>query len=230
MIPAHIAIIMDGNRRWAKDHNVPVLSGHKKVADEILEPLIEHASQLGVSYLTFWAWSTENWRRSSDEVGGIMSIFRRVISNKFQRLHKKGVRVKIIGDITAFDKDIQGALQTVVEDTKDNTAITTIFALNYGGRDEIIRAVNRWCDKQMADGTYRHLTKDMLGDFLDTQGVPDPELIIRTGGEHRLSGFLLWQAEYSEFYFPSWYMPDFTPERLDEALKEYLQRKRNFGR
>jgi undecaprenyl diphosphate synthase len=230
MVPNHIAIIMDGNRRWAREHNVPVLAGHKKVADDILEPLVEYAAKQGVKYLTFWAWSTENWRRSSDEIGGIMTIFRRVVSRKFERLHKKGVQVKIIGDITPFDEDIRKALTKVVEDTKDNTTITTIFALNYGGRDEIVRAVNRWCDKQMNQGTYQHLTKEDLGDFLDTEGVPDPELIIRTGGEQRLSGFLLWQAEYSEFYFPTWFMPDFTEKKFDECLSEYEQRKRNFGK
>lgn len=230
MVPKHIAIIMDGNRRWARKHNVSVLAGHKKVADNILEPLVEYAAKQGVKYLTFWAWSTENWQRSTDEIGGIMTIFRRVVSRKFERLHKKGVRVKIIGDITPFDEDIRNALAKVVEKTKDNATITTIFALNYGGRDEIVRAVNRWCDKQMAQGTYQHLTKEGLGDFLDTEGVPDPELIIRTGGEQRLSGFLLWQAEYSEFYFPAWYMPEFTEEKFDECLGEYQQRKRNFGK
>jgi undecaprenyl diphosphate synthase len=229
-LPQHIAIIMDGNRRWAKERGIPVLAGHKKVADEILEDLIESAGEKGIKYLTFWAWSTENWKRQQEEVSGIMSIFRMVISSKFDRLHKKGARVKIIGDLAGLDKDIQQSLSGVVEKTKNNTAITTIFAVNYGGRDEIIRAVNRWCDKQMAAGTYQHLTKENLSHFLDTDDIPDPDLIIRTGGEQRLSGFLLWQSEYSEFYFPQWYMPEFTPDKLDEALEVYASRKRNFGK
>lgn len=227
MIPQHIAIIMDGNRRWAKEHNLPVIEGHRRVANDILEPLVEYAAKKGVKYLTFWAWSTENWKRKQDEVSGIMQLFRFVINKQLQRLHEKGVRIKIIGDISAFDTDIQKRLEKAVEDTKNNSTITTIFALNYGGRDEIVRAVNKW--KAHNKDTDLPLTKEVLSKYLDTSLVPDPELVIRTGGEKRTSGFLLWQTEYSEFYFPRWFMPDFTIEKLDEALEEYDKRKRNFG-
>lgn len=213
---------MDGNRRWAREHGLPILEGHRHVADKILEPLIEYAAKRGVKYMTFWAFSTENWQRSTQEVRGIMAIFRHVIKKRWARLHEKGVRIRVIGDLTKFPADIKNALEDVVEQTKNNTKITAVFALNYGGRDEIIRAINR------ADSCQ--LNAESFSQFLDTSGISDPELIIRTGGEQRLSGFLLWQSEYSELYFPTWYMPDFTPERLDEAIDEFGKRKRRFGR
>ncbi len=222
-IPQHIAIIMDGNRRWARKLGLPVLSGHQKVADEVLEPLVEHAAKRGVRFITFWAFSTENWQREKSEVEGIMRIFRHVIGKRWQRLHEKGVRVRVIGDISKFAPDIRDSLKKVIEQTKDNRKITAIFALNYGGRDEIVRAVRK------LDRT-KTVEEPDLSAVLDTAGIPDPELIIRTGGEQRLSGFLLWQSEYSELYFPSFYMPEFTPEKLDEAIEEYASRQRRFGK
>ncbi len=221
-IPTHIAVIMDGNRRWARAHGLSEFIGHKKVADEVLEPLIEHASQIGVSYMTFWAWSTENWGRKPEEVRGIMELFRRVIKKNWKRLAEKGVRIKSIGDIAKFPKDIEESLRKVEEETKNNARITAVFGLNYGGRDEIVRSIQK-----IRDGS--NVTEDRFSQLLDTKDIPDPELIIRTGGEQRLSGFLLWQSEYSELYFPSFYMPDFTPGKLDEAIAEYAKRKRRFG-
>lgn len=228
-IPRHIAIIMDGNRRWAKEHGLPPVEGHRKVADQVLEPLIEHAAKRGASYITFWAFSTENWQRADSEVKGIMQIFRHVTAKKWDILHKKGVRVKTIGDIDKFDKDIRDNLKAVVEKTKNNTTITAIFALNYGGRDEIIRAMQKIINAHK-DAEAIHITESDLNRQLDTYGIPDPELIVRTSGEKRLSGFLLWQSEYSELMFPEWYMPDFTPERFDELLMEFQTRKRRFGK
>jgi len=235
-IPTHIAIIMDGNRRWAREHKLPELMGHKRVADGILEPLIEHAAKRGVKYMTFWAWSTENWNRKPEEVKGIMDIFRHVIRNNWRRLAEKGVRIRLIGDIEKFPKDIVDSLKKVVEETKNNKKITTVFALNYGGRDEIRRAIVRLHEisnfkpASPAGGfQISNLTSENISQVMDTSGIPDPELIIRTGGEQRLSGFLLWQSEYSELYFPSFYMPDFTSEKLDEAIEEYTKRKRRFG-
>lgn len=221
--PTHIAIIMDGNRRWAKEHNLPVLSGHQKVSDEILEPLVEHAASLGVKYMTFWAFSTENWNRDPKEVEGIMRIFRHTIAKRWQRLHEKGVRVRVIGDLSKFAPDIQKALSDVMTQTKDNTKITAIFALNYGGRDEIVRAIRSL--PAPAD-----ITEEAFSQALDTVGIPDPDFIIRTSGEQRLSGFLPWQSTYSELYFPEWHMPEFTPEKLDEAVAVYASRKRRFGK
>lgn len=224
-IPQHIAVIMDGNRRWAREHGLPILEGHRRVADKILEPLIEHAAKRGVKYITFWAFSTENWERSRQEVRGIMTIFRHVIKKRWARLHEKGVRIRVIGDLSKFPVDIKKALEDVVEQTKNNTKITAVFALNYGGRDEIIRAI-----KKVIRDKRKVISEKEFSNYLDTSGIPDPELIIRTGGEQRLSGFLLWQSEYSELYFPAWYMPDFTPERLDEAIEEFQKRKRRFGK
>jgi len=228
LLPNHIAIIMDGNRRWAKERGIPTLAGHKRVADEVLEQLIEAAGKRGVKYLTFWAWSTENWKRTQEEVKGIMSIFRMVLKSKFERLHKKGARVKVIGDTSQLDADIREALAAIVEKTKNNTAITTIFAINYGGRDEIIRAISK-LEREKGQKELKNITKEEFSSYLDTDGVPDPDLIVRTGGEERLSGFLLWQSEYSELYFPPWYMPDFTEEKLEEVLEVFAKRKRNFG-
>lgn len=226
--PQHIAIIMDGNRRWAKEKHLPVIEGHRRVANKILEPLVEHAAKKGVKYITFWAWSTENWKRTEEEVRGIMQLFRYVLEKKLQRFIEKGVRIKIIGNTEVFDDDIKKMLHNALETTKNNTTITTIFALNYGGRDEILRAVNTI--RKSKDLTKDDITIDDIEKQLDTSGIPDPDIIIRTGGEQRLSGFLLWQSNYSEFYFPEWYMPEFTIERLDEAIEEYAMRKRNFGK
>ncbi len=216
VIPKHIAIIMDGNRRWARARGLPVLAGHKKVADDILIPLVEHAADRGISYMTFWAFSTENWQRDTEEVSGIMEIFRHVIKKRWQRLHEKGVRIRVIGDLSKFSDDIKKSLVAVEEQTKNNTKITAVFALNYGGRDEIKRAVEKGGEN--------------FEKYLDTQGIPDPDIIVRTGGEQRLSGFLPWQGVYSELYFPAWYMPEFTPEKLDEVVEEYAARQRRFGK
>lgn len=222
-VPVHIAIIMDGNRRWAKERGFPVLAGHQKVADEILEPLVEHAAKRGVQFITFWAFSTENWNRDRAEVEGIMRIFKHVIGKRWARLHEKGVRIRTIGDLSKFSTDIQESLHKVIEQTKDNKKITAVFALNYGGRDEVLRAIHKLSDAKVA-------TADELASFLDTAGIPDPDLIIRTSGEQRLSGFLPWQSVYSELYFPTWFMPEFTAEKLDEAIREFESRKRRFGK
>lgn len=222
-VPVHIAIIMDGNRRWAKERGFPVLAGHQKVADEILEPLVEHAAKRGVQFITFWAFSTENWNRDRAEVEGIMRIFKHVIGKRWARLHEKGVRIRTIGDLSKFSTDIQESLHKVIEQTKDNKKITAVFALNYGGRDEVLRAIHKLSDAKVA-------TADELASLLDTAGIPDPDLIIRTSGEQRLSGFLPWQSVYSELYFPTWFMPEFTAEKLDEAIREFESRKRRFGK
>jgi len=251
-IPQHVAVIMDGNRRWAKEHKLGVIDGHKYVANHVLEPLVEHASHIGIKFITFWAFSTENWRRDPQEVKGILSIFRRAIVDFGEKMHKKGIRIRMIGDLTKFPNDIQKEVNRLVDLTKKNTRITVIFALNYGGRDEIMRAMNKAISyellaslklrrsasairqkKDQGDKDFAEsweLTAESYAHFLDTSGIPDPDLIIRTSGEQRLSGFLMWQSEYSELYFPDWYMPEFTPERLDEAVAEFNKRKRRFGR
>ena len=221
--PQHIAIIMDGNRRWAKEHGLPELTGHQKVADDVLEPLVEHAALRGIKYITFWAFSTENWKRNALEVEGILQIFRHVIQKRWARLHEKGVRVQVIGDVSKFPKDIQTSLASVIDQTRENTKITAVFALNYGGRNEILRAIQKVVDPT-------GITEEVFSALLDTKGIPDPDLVIRTSGEQRLSGFLPWQGVYSELYFPAFHMPDFTVERLDEAIEEYASRQRRFGK
>ncbi|OGG24105.1 di-trans,poly-cis-decaprenylcistransferase [Candidatus Gottesmanbacteria bacterium RIFCSPLOWO2_01_FULL_43_11b] len=215
-VPTHIAIIMDGNRRWAKEHRLPVNEGHRRVVFHVVENLVDHAIKRGIQYMTFWAWSTENWKRDKKEVETIMRIFRTALGRQWKRLHKKGVRIKVIGDISKFSPDIRKLIEERVEETKDNKKITAIFALNYGGRDELRRAVQK---------SGREFEK-----YLDTEGIPDPDMIIRPGGEQRLSGFLLWQSEYAELYFTKWYMPEFTPGKLDEVIEEYNHRQRRFGK
>jgi undecaprenyl diphosphate synthase len=225
-VPNHIAIVMDGNRRWAKSHNLPVLEGHRRVVTGVLEKLIAHASSRGVKYLTLWAWSTENWKRDEKEVKGIMNLLRWGFGTFGQKMHKNGIQIRVIGDMTKLDPDIQKSINGLIELTKNNSRITVTFALNYGGRDEMIRAINKW---RVSSMNHEPITMNQFSNYLDTAGIPDPELIIRTGGEQRLSGFLLWQCQYSELLFAPWYMPDFTSLKLDEAIEEYGLRQRRFG-
>jgi len=222
-IPTHIAIIMDGNRRWARAHKLPILEGHRRVANEVLEKLVEHAAARGIRYMTFWAFSTENWNRAADEVKGIMTILKKSIGYFGKRMHEKGVRLLIIGDLSRLDAGLRHSIEDVVEKTRHNTRITVTIALNYGGRDELVRAMCKISDSGA-------VTEEAFSKLLDTHGIPDPDLLIRTGGEQRLSGFLPWQSVYSELYFPLWYMPDFTPRRLDEAIEEFQGRSRRFGK
>jgi undecaprenyl diphosphate synthase len=222
-IPTHIAIIMDGNRRWAREHTLPILEGHRRVANVVLERLVEHAANRGVGYITIWAFSTENWNRATDEVKGIMLILQRGLVIFGKRMLEKGVQLRIIGDLSRLDKRLRQGIEDVVEKTKHNTKIILTIGLNYGGRNEIVRAIQKISEP-------KRMTETSFSQLLDTAGIPDPDLIIRTGGEQRLSGFLPWQSVYSELYFPSWYMPDFTPERLDEAIEEYQGRQRRFGK
>lgn len=222
-IPSHIAVIMDGNRRWAKEHKLPVLEGHRRVANDVLERLVEHAVVRGIPYMTFWAFSTENWNRAASEVKGIMLILKQSIGPFGKKMMEKGVKLLVIGDLSRIDAGLRKGIADVVEKTKDNTRITVTIALNYGGRDEMIRAMRKINEPQK-------ITEEKFSTLLDTANIPDPDFIIRTGGQQRLSGFLLWQSEYSELYFPEYLMPDFTPERLDEAIEEFESRKRRFGK
>ncbi len=229
-VPIHIAVIMDGNRRWARIQGLPAIAGHKKVADEVLEPLVEYASRLGIKYLTFWAFSTENWQRDPVEVSGIMNIFRHSLKVFGEKMHKKGIRIRMIGDLSKFAVDIQKEVTRLIELTQDNTRITVVFALNYGGRDEVARALQKIIRNPQLQTPNSTLAEETITASLDTVGIPDPEMIVRTGGEQRLSGFLPWQSVYSELYFPTWLMPEFTPERLDEVVVEYQKRQRRFGK
>ncbi|KKS46887.1 di-trans,poly-cis-decaprenylcistransferase [Candidatus Gottesmanbacteria bacterium RIFCSPLOWO2_02_FULL_42_29] len=222
----HIALIMDGNRRWAKKHNLPTLEGHR-LGEERIEPLVDCAIEMGISYLTFWAFSTENWHREKREVKFLMKLYRTLLDRKADSFHKKNVRINCIGNLSLFSSDLQAKTKRWMEQTKNNKLITVNLALNYGGKDEIIRAVNKW---QKENKKNQELTKDILADYLDSAGQPDPDLIIRTGGEKRLSGFLMWQSEYSELYFTRTYWPDFTPLKFRLAIAEYKRRQRRFGK
>ena len=215
-IPTHIAVIMDGNRRWAKAKGLPAIAGHAYAVEKTVEALIERAGEMGVKYLTMWAFSTENWGRAEDEVTGLMNLFRKAIETKAGRFIAKGARLRLIGDMSRFSEDIQIGMKRVIAESEKNEKIAVTFALNYGGRDEIKRAVQ----KGGVD----------FENQLDTVGMPDPDLIIRTGGDYRLSGFLMWQAAYSELYFTETLFPDFTPEKFDEAVEEYQKRQRRFGK
>ena len=227
-LPTHIAIIMDGNRRWARKQGLSVLRGHEYASNNAIEPLVVRCIELGIPYLTLWAFSTENWQRDRAEVEGLMKIFRSGLPRNGERLMKKGVKLNAIGELTKFPKDIQEGMDEWKERTKNNTAITVTFALNYGGRDEILRAVR----KLVTDHQFTKpadITEKMFAQYLDTAGMPDPDFIIRPGGEQRLSGYLPWQAVYAEYYFTDVLMPDFTPAELDKALAEYQRRQRRFG-
>jgi len=229
---------MDGNRRWAVKNGLPAIEGHRYVATNILENLIEHAADLGIKYLTLWAWSTENWSRGKNEVTGIMNILRWGFGKFGDKMHKRGIRILAIGDATKLAPDIQKLIAYYVNKTSSNSRITVIFAVNYGGRDEIIRSIKRLAneiinmhiDQERVRKQINNFTIQQFNNYLDTAGIPDPDLIIRTGGEKRLSGFLLWQCQYSELIFVDWYMPDFTPTRLDQSITEYNRRQRRFGK
>jgi undecaprenyl diphosphate synthase len=215
-VPKHVAIIMDGNRRWAKAQGLNPLAGHGKAMEETVENLIESAGELGIEYLTLWAFSTENWGREKNEVTGLMNLFRKALMTKVDTFIAKGARLRMLGDMTKFSPDIQEGMKLAMKKSESNTKITVAFALNYGGRDEITRAVEK-------GGTE-------FEKHLDTAGIPDPDLIIRTGGEQRLSGFLMWQAAYSELYFTDTLFPDFDKGALEEAVEEYQGRQRRFGK
>lgn len=231
-IPTHVAIIMDGNRRWAAKHGLGPVAGHEAAAKNAIEPIVERAIKLGIKFVTFWAFSTENWKRDKAEIEGLMRIFRDAFREPVKRLHEKGVRLEFLGEIEKFPSDIAEQVKRVVEQTKGNSRITVTFALNYGGRPEILRAVKKVAERVKA-GSLRveDLTEETFGRFLDTgeKGIPDPDLIIRVGGELRLSGFLPWQGVYSELYFTPTLWPDFTPEEFDRAIADYQGRTRRFG-
>ncbi len=222
----HVAIIMDGNRRWAKKRHLPSFVGHQK-GEERIKPIIDEAIRLKIAHLTFWAFSTENWHRSKSEVNFLLNLYRSVLHKKIDGFHKKNVRINIIGNLLMFPKDVQEMTLGWKEKTKNNNKITVNFALSYGGRDEIIRAI-----KKMGQSTkqWNNVTIEQFSNFLDTAGQPDPDLLIRTGGEKRLSGFLLWQLEYAELYFTDDFWPDFTPIKFRLAVEEYYSRQRRFGK
>ncbi len=228
-IPKHVALIMDGNRRWAKEKKLSSFMGHKR-GEEKIEPIVDTAIELGIKYLTFWAFSTENWHRTKREVSFLLNLYRHVLDKKIDSFHRKNVKINCIGNIAMFPSDIMRKTSEWMEKTKNNTVITVNLALSYGGRDEIVRAIEKLRASSKFKVQSSKLTEEIFEKYLDTAGQPDPDLLIRTGGERRLSGFLLWQMEYAEIYFTDIFWPDFTPIEFKKAISDYSKRLRRFGK
>lgn len=229
-IPKHIAIILDGNGRWAKKRNLPRAMGHKEGC-ETLERTVEDCARIGVEYLTVYGFSTENWKRSAEEVGALMKLFRFYMTRLLKIANENNVRVRMIGDRSRFDADIIEGIEKLESTTKDNTGLTFVFAINYGARDEIRRAVTKIA-KRFQTGEYTDtdiIDEDFFASHLDTSKDTYPDLLIRTSGELRISNFLLWQIAYSEIYITDILWPDFNREILEDAILAYNKRERRFG-
>ena len=225
-VPVHVAIIMDGNGRWAEQQGLPRLEGHRAGADN-LRRVADTLAHYGVKYLTLYTFSTENWGRPRGEIRGLFKILREVIDRDTQSMHQEGIRIRLLGTLDRVPKKLQQAIQRAIELTRDNTGMTVNFALNYGGRAEIINAISRIIAQGIPS---KNINETLFRQFLYTYDIPDPDIIIRTGGDMRLSNFLLWQAAYSEFYFTPTFWPDFDKEEIERALTAYSQRQRKFGR
>ena len=228
-VPNHIAIILDGNGRWAKAKGMPRGYGHVKGCAN-LEQVCYDIKDLGVKYLTVYAFSTENWKRSREEVDGLMKLFRSYLKKCIKISRDNKMKIKIIGDISAFAPDIQESIRKLEEFSKDYDELYFQIAMNYGSRDEITRGMRKMA-QDVADGKVfpDQITEDTIGSYLDTAGVPDPDLLIRTSGEQRLSNFLMWQLAYTEFYFTDVAWPDFHKAELVQAIEKYNQRDRRYG-
>ena len=228
-IPRHVALILDGNGRWAKKRGLPRTMGHKEGCKTV-EKTVEIAARMGIEYLTVYAFSTENWKRSSEEVGALMQLFRYYMVRLLKIAKQNNVRVKMIGDRRRFDEDIIEGINRLERETKENTGLTFVIAVNYGARDEITRAVSRLAaDCVQGSVKAEEITEDVLSSYLDTAGMPDPDLLIRTSGEIRLSNYLLWQLAYTEIYVTDCLWPDFNEEELKRAVVQYNKRERRFG-
>ena len=225
-VPQHVAIIMDGNGRWATDRGLSRSDGHR-AGTENVRRTIESFAQAGVRYLTLYAFSTENWERPSDEVDTLISIIQEVIGPESENLHNMGVRIRHIGSLSRLSDEMRGAIEYSTALTQDNERLTLCVAFNYGARAEILEAVRRILREGVDPET---VTERSFADYLDTAGIPDPDLVIRTAGEMRLSNFLLWQSAYAEFYSTSALWPDFDAAEVDKAIDAYRRRRRKFGR
>lgn len=228
-IPKHIAIILDGNGRWAKKKGMPRNYGHVQGSKNV-EHICEEAYKLGVKYLTVYAFSTENWKRPQDEVDALMNLLRNYMKTCLKTAEKNRMRVRVLGDKTALDQDIQKRIAELEEATKNNDGLNFQIALNYGSRDEMLRAMKLMSEDVKAGKLdIKDINESLFESYLDTHGIPDPDLMIRTSGEQRLSNYLLWQLAYSEFYFTDVLWPDFSKEELVKAIEYYNGRERRFG-
>lgn len=229
IIPVHIAVIMDGNGRWAKKRNLPRIAGHKEGVESVRD-IVEVCGQLGVKYLTLYAFSTENWKRPKEEISMLMRLLMRALRDETDKLHRNNVRVHTIGDIETLPQEVQDELFDAIEKTKDNTGLHLYLALSYSGRWDLTEAI-----KRLADDVHRgkikteYITEEVISQYLSTKNVPDPDLLIRTSGEFRISNFLLWQLAYSEIYISPVYWPEFRRKYLYEAISDYQKRERRFG-
>ena len=228
-VPQHVAIILDGNGRWAKSKGMPRNYGHAQGSKNV-ERICEEAWRMGIKYLTVYAFSTENWNRPKSEVDALMTLLRNYMKTCLKTAAKNDMKVRVIGDKTALDDDIRNRIAELEEATKNNNGINFTIALNYGSRDEMIRAARKM-GQDCAEGRLNpeEITEEVFESYLDTAGIPDPDLMIRTSGEQRLSNYLLWQLAYSEFYFTDVPWPDFTKEELVKAIEHFNRRDRRFG-
>ena len=228
-MPKHIAIIMDGNRRWAKSKGLPIALGHKQGA-ETLERIVRHANKIGLEYITVYAFSTENWKRAEEEVKALMHLLQSYLDKYSKIADSENIKVQFLGDLTQLNEKMQKGINDCIERTKDNTGVTFNIALNYGGRAEIINAIKKISQKiKNGECEIKNIDEKMVSDNLYTKGMPDPDLLIRTSGEMRTSNFLPWQIVYSEFLFVEKNWPDFNEEDLENAIIEYQKRTRKFG-
>ena len=228
-IPTHIAIIMDGNRRWAKQRNLPIKLGHKQGA-ETLKSIVRYGNKIGLKYLTVYAFSTENWKRSKDEVDNLMKLLENYLASFTEQADTENVVIRVLGNMEALSESLQKSIADAIKRTEKNTGIVFNIALNYGGRDELVHAVKK-ISRDVLNGNLNvdNITEETISKNLYTYDIPDPDLLIRTSGELRLSGFLPWQSVYSEFYFVDKLWPDFNEEDLDMAIDEFNRRTRKFG-
>ncbi|NPB07652.1 MAG: di-trans,poly-cis-decaprenylcistransferase [Aquificae bacterium] len=223
-LPEHVAIIMDGNGRWAKRQGLPRIAGHYRGA-EVAEDIIEYALELGIKHLTLFAFSTENWNRPKEEVEALFSLMADYLRTKKEKLYRLNIRVRFIGRRDRLGEDLVKLMEEIEEESRNNRALELNLAVDYGGRDDIVRAVNRI----IRDG-LQEVSEEVFSQYLDLRCSPDPDLLIRTAGEKRISNFLLWNLAYTEFYFTDTLWPDFTREEFLRALEDYSRRKRKFGR
>ncbi len=228
-IPNHVAIILDGNGRWAKAKGMPRNYGHVQGAKTV-EVICEEAYKMGIQYLTVYAFSTENWNRPGEEVDALMKLLRNYMKTCLKTAEKNNMCVRIIGEKTGLEPDLQESIARLEEATKNNTGLHFSVAINYGGRDELKRAFQKaYADLEKGKLKAEELTEEIIGEYLDTKGLPDPDLLIRTCNEQRISNFLLWQLAYTEFYFTPVAWPDFSKEELEKAVRAYNQRDRKYG-
>ncbi|AKM78762.1 di-trans,poly-cis-decaprenylcistransferase [Candidatus Beckwithbacteria bacterium RIFCSPLOWO2_02_FULL_49_12] len=230
-LPRHIAIIADGNRRWAKLKNLPEFSGHEHAVRVTMESLVDRCIDLKIPYLTFWVFSTENWRRGKTWVDRYFKLLRSFFNENVDKYQKKGAKLNLIGDLTKLPPDIKKSLEDWRQKSKDNQKITVTIAINYGGRDEILRAIKKFVNElRTTNYELEKFSEENFSNFLDTHDLPDPDLLIRPGGHSRFSGFMLYQAAYAQLYFTATLFPDFDAGQLDKVLDWYAKQQQNLGK